>query len=409
MTSSYLELFVSGTVLVLIQLLAALPWLYVMDPVGFKAAWRNATVIGSFVGGVLIAGVVVAAFMGYNSDPLKMTQYGWWYGLVLHLQLAVDSVIAILGLLLLVWPRGGTVAWATFREGYRQPMFWLLLGAVVLLMFFSAIVPYFTFGDDYKMMKQLGFDMIMLATMLFCVLLASISVSEEIEGRTAVTLMSKPVTRRHFLLGKFLGILVAGWFMTALMAAAFIVALYAQVNWGERLPNETGDAMTIEVQNAVAPAFEMLGAGPTGKAFLHGVAQWMGEALANFLGQAMGFGQVMVMLAIAASLATRLTMVVNLVCCFVVFVLGHLSGVLVQASQQLQGGALALVGFLARLFDILLPSLEFASTSQVYIRETPLEFGSLAAYVGSVVGYFSLYTCIALLVGLLLFEDRDLA
>ncbi len=102
-------------------------------------------------------------------------------------------------------------------------------------------------------------------------------------------------------------------------------------------------------------------------------------------------------------------MVVNLVCCFVVFIIGHLSGVLVQAAQHLQGGALALVGFLARLFDILLPSLEFASTSQVYIRETPLDAGAFAAYVASVVGYFGLYTAIALLAGLILFEDRDLA
>jgi hypothetical protein len=45
----------------------------------------------------------------------------------------------------------------------------------------------------------------------------------------------------------------------------------------------------------------------------------------------------------------------------------------------------------------------------VYIRETPLGFGHFAMYVGSVLGYFTLYTAIALLVGLLLFEDRDLA
>jgi threonine/homoserine/homoserine lactone efflux protein len=102
-------------------------------------------------------------------------------------------------------------------------------------------------------------------------------------------------------------------------------------------------------------------------------------------------------------------MVVNLVCCLVVFFLGNLSQVLVQAAQQLQGGALALVGFLAKLFDILLPSLQYASTSQVYIRETPLDAGPFTAYVGSVFGYFAVYTVIALLVGLILFEDRDLA
>src|SRR5947208_2308932 len=140
------------------------------------------------------------------------------YGCVLHMQLIFYLLIGVFGLVLLVWPRGGTVALAAFREGYRQPMFWLLTVATILLLIFSMVIPYFTFGDDFKMMKQLGFDMIMLATVVFTVLAASISVSDEIEGRTAVTLMSKPVTRRQFLLGKFLGILLAAGFMSLLLA-----------------------------------------------------------------------------------------------------------------------------------------------------------------------------------------------
>jgi ABC-type transport system involved in multi-copper enzyme maturation permease subunit len=338
-----------------------------------------------------------------------MSANGWWYGVALHVQLSIDSVVLVLGLLALVSPRVGTIAQATFREGYRQPMFWLLVVAVVFLMFVSTFIPYFTFGDDYKMMKQLGFDMIMLATMLFCVLLASMSVSEEIEGRTAVTLMSKPVTRRQFMLGKFVGIFLAGWLMTLLLAGVFNLALWCQTFWGERLANATSDQLTDEVQALVTPGIEKLGFGPSGQAFFQGIGTWEGEILANMLGHVMGLGLVMVMLAIAVSLETRLTMIVNLVCCLVIFILGNLSPVLVQASQQLQGGALALVRFLARLFDILLPSLQYASTAQVYIRETPLAAAEYAAYVGSVVGYFVLYTAIALLAGLILFEDRDLA
>lgn len=407
--SSFLELFGSATVLVLIQFLAALPWLYALDPEGFKGAARRMEVIAGVVIGIPLAGAVLGWLLGIYSDPGQLADYGWWYGSVLHVQLAIDSAIVVLGLLVLVWPRGGTIAQATFREGYRQPMFWLLLLAVSLFMIASTLIPYFTFGDDYKMMKQLGFDMIMLATMLFCVLLASMSVSEEIEGRTAVTLMSKPVTRRHFLLGKFLGILVAGWFMTVLAGGVFNVALRAQAYWGEKLANEIGDQLTTEVQNAVTPPIQALGFGPTGKAFLKGLGTWEGETLANLLGHLMGLGLVMVMLAIAVSLATRVTMVVNLVCCLVVFFLGNLAPVLVQASQQLKGGALALVGFLARLFDILLPSLQYASTSQVYIREMPLGAADYADYVGRVMGYFVIYTVIVLLGGLILFEDRDLA
>jgi ABC-type transport system involved in multi-copper enzyme maturation permease subunit len=407
--SSFLELFGTGTVLVLIQFLAALPWLYVLDSEGFKAAARRVEVIAGFAIGIPAIGAVIGWLLGIYSDPGRLGDYGWWYGLVLHVQLAIDSVIAVLGFFILVWPRGGTIAQATFREGYRQPMFWLLLLAVSLLMIASTLIPYFTFGDDYKMMKQLGFDMIMLATMLFCVLLASMSVSEEIEGRTAVTLMSKPVTRRHFLLGKFLGILLAGWFMTLLAGGVFNVALRCQAYWGEKLPNELGDQLTTEVENWVTPPIQTLGFGPTGKAFFKGLGTWEGEILANLLGHLLGLGQVMVMLAIAVSLATRVTMVVNLVCCLVVYFLGNLAPVLVQATQQLTGGASALVAFLARLFDILLPSLQFASTSNVYIRDKPLSAEPYALYVAGVVVYFFIYTVIVLLGGLILFEDRDLA
>ena len=76
---------------------------------------------------------------------------------------------------------------------------------------------------------------------------------------------------------------------------------------------------------------------------------------------------------------------------------------------QLKGGALALVGFLARLFDMVLPSLEFFSSSPVVIRESALDASAFASYVGSVVGYAGMYTAIVLLFGLILFEDRDLA
>jgi ABC-type transport system involved in multi-copper enzyme maturation permease subunit len=327
----------------------------------------------------------------------------------LHLQLIFDVLILIFGLMLLVWPRGGTVALAAFREGYRQPMFWLLFVGTVLFLAASMVIPYFTFGDDFKMMKQLGFDVIMLVTVLFCVLAASISVSEEIEGRTAVTLMSKPVTRRQFLLGKYFGTLLAGAAMTLLLGLIFNWALYIKPYF-DRLEDAV-DPLVIQAQNLVTPPLQGLVPGTEAKTFMKGAAAYAGETLANTLGLALGFGQVMVLLAIANSLATRLPMVVNLVICLVFFFLGHLAPVLVQVSQALeqQGGALTLVSFLAQLFDKLLPALEFFSTSQVVIRETPLDLGPFAAYVGSVLVYAGLYSAIALLVGLILFEDRDLA
>ena len=42
--------------------------------------------------------------------------------------------------------------------------------------------------------------------MLLALLTASSTVAEEIEGKTAITLLSKPINRRQFIIGKFVGI-----------------------------------------------------------------------------------------------------------------------------------------------------------------------------------------------------------
>src|SRR5579871_6746713 len=88
-------------------------------------------------------------------------------------------------------------------------------------MFLAPFIPYFTFGEDYKMVKELCFAFTMLAPAAFAVVEASLSVSEEIEGRTAVTLMSKPISRRQFLLGKFGGILLAALVLYGILGTYF--------------------------------------------------------------------------------------------------------------------------------------------------------------------------------------------
>lgn len=412
MTDSWIPLLISGVLLALVQVLAALPWLALLLADERSAAKQVFS--RSFLGGAAIAtvagGGAMAWVMSYLGATPRLEFVGRVYGFALHTQLVIDLFIAVFALMLRVWPRGGTVALAAFREGYRQPMFWLLFVGTILLLFASMVIPYFTFGDDFKMMKQLGFDMIMLATVLFSVLAASISISDEIEGRTAITLMSKPVTRRQFLLGKYFGILLAGAAMTLLLGVVFNWVLHIKPYF-DRLEDAV-DPLVIQAQNAITPGLQQLVPGTEAKALMKGVGAWAGASWANTLGLALGFGQVMVLLAIAASLATRLPMVVNLVVCLVFFFLGHLAPVLVQVSEQLtrsQGGALNLVSFLAQLFDKLLPALEFFSTSQVIIRETTLDLGPFAMYVGSVLLYAGLYSAIALLFGLILFEDRDLA
>jgi ABC-type transport system involved in multi-copper enzyme maturation permease subunit len=406
------SLFLAGVILAAVQFAAALPWLWATDPKAFARTFRSLPALGSVALGLLVAGAVIANFMAYKGDSASLEWYGrYGYGAILHLQLLIGLFLLLPRLAVALWPKGGAVAYAAYREACRQPMFWLIVLFAKLLIVVSVFIPYFTFGDDYKMMKQIGFDVVMLAAVLFGVLASSMSISEEIEGRTAVTLMSKPVNRRQFLIGKFLGILMACLVMSLLIAWTLNYALRAMPEFDKI--NEVIDPMPQQAERTVVPVFEgMIPAkAAAAKVVARGAGLWFADTLAHSLGLLLGFGQVMILVAIASALATRLPFVVNLVLCLVIYFLGHLAPVVVAvASQPTGGGAgLGLVGFLAQLFNVILPALEFFNMGPAIIRESPLDLWQFGGYVLTVFGYSVLYTAIALLVGLLLFEDRDLA
>ena len=120
------------------------------------------------------------------------------------------------------------------------------------------------------------------------------------------------------------------------------------------------------------------------------------------------------LVALAVALATRLPMVVNLCVILSVFLLANLSPVLVsigqKALQQPNAGAVAqILSFTSQLFDMLLPGLTYFRVGPAVVSDTPLPIGQFWAYVGVASVYGLMYTCILLLLGLILFEDRDLA
>jgi ABC-type transport system involved in multi-copper enzyme maturation permease subunit len=399
MSASFLSFTGVCIVLCLLQVGAALPWVlaweYRLRPrLREPSFWGTLLLIGA--GG----GVVLALVLDAYSDPGVLAGAGRVYGSLLHLQLAADFFVAVFGVLLLLWPKGGAVALAAFREGIRQPLFWLLTLAFLTLMLLSPFIPYFTFGEDLKMVKELCYAFIMLAAALFAVFTASISVYEEIEGRTAITLMSKPVSRRQFFLGKFAGILLTSMAMTAFlawfMAWIFLFKPYydnPNPSPEERIPDP---AWVLDAARSLVPA---------GEAFdlMRGFGLWMHDFGEILPGLVISFCQVMVLLAIATALATRVPMIVNLVVCLAFYFLGHLTPIMTEVAPR------GLVKFVADVFDTILPGLDLFDVGTAIVREVPLPPGGFAWYTLNVSLYAVLYTAIALLFGLILFEDRDLA
>lgn len=397
------NLFITCVVLMVLQALAAVPWLLAID-------WRNrqwlrqAKVWGSGLAGAAILGAVWAYFLDQSGDPKVLTRWGRFYTAVLHVQLAADFFVGVFWLLLTFWSKGAAVALAAFQEGVRQPMFWLLFGAALALMLMSPFLPYFTFGEDYKMVKELCFAFTMLFPAVFTVVAASISVSEEIEGRTAVTLMSKPISRRQFLLGKFSGLLLASLLMTLMLGWFLVWVVLFKAFYDPSLPNSREALAEADPAWVIRTVNEWYGGSTLGD-FARGIGFWINDAGVALPGLVIGFCQVMVLLAVAVALGTRLPMVVNIPICVVVYLLGHLTPIMTEVSRT----GYALVFFMAQLFDTILPGLDLFDVGSAVVRDVPLPPVDYAIYTVNVAVYAGIYTTIALLFGLILFEDRDLA
>ena len=119
-----------------------------------------------------------------------------------------------------------TIAFATAKEAVRQPAFFVLAFIAGMLLFWSIFLAYFTFGEDIKMYKDTGLSTISVACLLLALLTSSSTVAEEIEGKTAITLLSKPINRRQFIVGKFLGIEFGVLAMYVLLGAVFALGVW---------------------------------------------------------------------------------------------------------------------------------------------------------------------------------------
>jgi len=110
----------------------------------------------------------------------------------------------------------------------RDRILYLFLGFAILLIVSSKLFSMLTVGDETKIIKDLGLGAIQFFSMLISVMMSVMLVSREIENRTAFNILSKPVRRSSFLLGKYFGLLAIIVANLVLMATAMVllVALY---------------------------------------------------------------------------------------------------------------------------------------------------------------------------------------
>ena len=99
----------------------------------------------------------------------------------------------------------------TFVQTIRQPVFTWMLFVVFLILVLSVPLTTWAMSIDYhrtnqKMLEGLGLGTLLICGLILASLSASSVLSREIEDKTALTVMSKPVSRATFVAGKFFGV-----------------------------------------------------------------------------------------------------------------------------------------------------------------------------------------------------------
>ena len=270
-------------------------------------------------------------------------------------------------------PRVWALALSTAKNEMNQTLYLILLAMGTFGVIVFAIYPFNTLGDDIRMFKDSAVTLIMVLGMIQAVWSAGTTVSEEIDGRTALTVLSKPVSRRSFILGKYAGIMMAVLVLFVIVSAVFMILMAYKPLYDAR---ETAKA---------APVWQM----------------GMEEMVTSIPILALYLMETMVIGAVAVALATRLPLLANFILCFVVYVIGNLTSPLVASAQ----GNNPLVGFVGKLIAVIVPNLN------VFNVQSAVDAGNQIPpiYLAGAFNYLVCFSIAIWMLAMLLFEDRDLA
>ncbi len=217
------------------------------------------------------------------------------------------------------------IATNTAREVTRQTVFYCIAFGGMLLILFSFSFTLFAFGEEARMVQEMGISTITMC----CICLASLSaahvISREVEKGTILTLLSKPVNKRSILLGKFLGVLGIVFFAFAIMGI-FLTAPLCIKN-------------SLEYHINLSASFANIG-------------------LSTLFRLVVSFLPVSIMCAIAIAGSICLPMASNLSCCMFIYVFGNLMNFFKCIFQTSDGSFPWYVSFVYAI----IPNLEIFNT-----------------------------------------------
>jgi ABC-type transport system involved in multi-copper enzyme maturation permease subunit len=247
-----------------------------------------------------------------------------------------------------------SIALNTFRENLREKLLYNLLFFALLMIGSSILLSRITLGDYHRLILDLGLASINLFGVLIAIFVGIGLVSKEVDRKTIYTIVSKPIPRYEFLLGKYCGLVITLLANTVVMVAGLLIVL---------------QVMDVPITSLVFKSLALI------------------------------FLELMVITAVAVLFSTFTSATLSAIFTLAVYVIGHLSGDLKEFAKKLDEVSQMAVNAIYYT----LPNLERFNLKGHVIHH--LDFGM--ADMALTLAYGLTYAAFLLLLASAIFQRRD--
>lgn len=122
------------------------------------------------------------------------------------------------------------IAVVTFKGFARDKIFYGVLVLAFLLISFSYLIASLTFVEQRKILLDFGFSALSFSGIAGAIFIGVSAVAREIENRTIYSVLTKPISRLEYILGKFLGCALLLVTMHVLISCLLVGVLFATHN-----------------------------------------------------------------------------------------------------------------------------------------------------------------------------------
>jgi len=243
----------------------------------------------------------------------------------------------------------------TFREALRDKVLYSLLFFAAAMIGIAMILDQITIGEPTKIVKDFGLAAIEFFGVMVAIFVGIGLVYKEIERKTILNVLSKPIYRHQFIIGKYLGLVMTLLVEVVLMSTALIALLYVYEG---------------KIDFILLYAIGMI------------------------------FLELMIVVAFALLFSSFSTPILSGLFTMSLYMIGHLTADLLAFGRR--ADSLALKHLTTGLYYVI-PNLEYFNIKGQVVHHVPVE----SEYLYLAISYGLCYILIILLVSILVFQRRE--